>query len=690
MNPAALDLVFPHAYVPAAMMVSLLSVWMLVGLFVYLNRYTKREYFTIWTAAWLFYALWLTLNLQTIKASDSLTAAGAAHAAAAAALHDSKFEEIIFILKQCCVAISAVFLLWGSLRFLGIIVRQRLLGLFMVFLLVWTALSPFSLSKNTLGQELPVFMLIGMSSMFGGVCFFRLRKKMPFVGAGMLSLGFMLWGIYLSSYPFAELYQDLTGAAFFIAAVLQLFIAVSMVVLVLEEARFNAERVIAEIATVRSEKEALQSKILSAEEQCRNLYDQVRLAAGLQTAYEELRRTQQVVVQQERLRALGQMASGIAHDINNALSPITAYSELLLGKRNIPPETTREYLQAINKSGVDIAHIVARMREFYRRREDSEPLAKVNINEIVNEVIGLTRPRWRDVCQREGVSINVKPEFEADMPRVMGDPSELREALINLIFNSLDAMPYGGTIQLITRSVNRPGSKGDGERALQIEVRDDGVGMDEKTRRRCLEPFFSTKIQRGGSGLGLAMVYGMMQRHDGTIDIESAPGKGTGIRLTFPFRTEAQKETNDSIHEDDSKGALRILCIDDERHVLQLLSDCLSPFGHRVTTAPNGQDGLELFRSAKSEKLPFQAVITDLGMPGFDGRQVARAIKSESPGTPVIMLTGWGGEIREGKENISEVDVVIEKPPSIQHLHETLLKVSHSNGSNGPAKAAHS
>ncbi|HEV2318376.1 MAG TPA: ATP-binding protein, partial [Verrucomicrobiae bacterium] len=498
----------------------------------------------------------------------------------------------------------------------------------------------------------------------------------------MLSLGFMLWGLYLGSYPFAELFQDLTGAAFFIAAVLQLFIAVSMVVLVLEEARYNAERVVAEIAAVRTEKDALQVKILSAEEQCRNLYDQVRLAAGLQQAYDELRRTQQVVVQQERLRALGQMASGIAHDINNALSPITAYSELLLGKANISPETSREYLQAINKSGVDIAHIVSRMREFYRRREESEPLKKISINEIVKEVIDLTRPRWRDVCQREGISINIKSEFEKDMPRILGDPTELREALINLIFNSLDAMPYGGTIQLMTRSVNRPGSPGnsDGERALQVEVRDDGVGMDEKTRRRCLEPFFSTKIQRGGSGLGLAMVYGMMQRHEGSIDIESAPGKGTSVRLTFPFRKETVKATDDSTREHGSTDALRILCIDDERHVLQLLTNCLSPFGHRVTTAPNGQDGLELFRAAKTDNLPFQAVITDLGMPGFDGRQVARAIKGESPNTPVIMLTGWGAEIREDNEKISEVDVIIEKPPSIQRLHETLMRVSHSDG----------
>jgi signal transduction histidine kinase/ActR/RegA family two-component response regulator len=674
MNLQTISLEISREYVPAAMWVSLLSMWMLVGLFFYLNRYTKREYFTIWTAAWLFYALWLTLNLETLPPGVTSPVAAASHLQATPA----QTEGFLFVLKQGCVALSAVFLLWGSLRFLGIPVRQTLFGLFILFLLVWTFISPKALQDNRLAIESPVFMLIGLSSVFGGVCFFRLRRKMPFVGAGMLSLGFMLWGLYLGSYPWAETSPDLIGPSFFIAAVLQLFIAVSMIVLVLEEVRFNSEKILAEIATVRSEKEALQVKVLSTEEQCRNLYDQVRLADGLQQAYEELRRTQQVVVQQERLRALGQMASGIAHDVNNALSPITAYSELLLGKRQIPPETAKEYLKSINSSAVDIARIVARMREFYRRRDSSETLSKVIINKVIEEVIGLTRPRWRDVCQREGVSIQIKQELEADMPPLLSDPTELREALINLIFNSLDAMPYGGTIHLVTRSVIRPPSKGgtEGERALQIEVRDDGLGMDEKTRRRCLEPFYSTKIQRGGSGLGLAMVYGMMQRHEGTIDVDSAPGKGTSIRLTFPFRKATAPDTSGDTTLITQERPLNILCIDDEPHVLQLLTDCLTPFGHAVTTASTGERGLELFRAAKSKNRPYEAIITDLGMPGLDGRQVAKAIKAESANTPIIMLTGWGATMKQDNEKAAEVDVLIEKPPNIRQLQETLLQVT--------------
>ena len=638
-------------------MVSLLSVWVLVGLFYYLNRYTKREYFTVWTVAWLFYALWLTLNLE---------------------IPQSEPGGIVFVFKQWCVAISAVFLLWGSLRFLNIRVRQTLFGLFMLFLLVWTFVSPEALPHNQLAIQTPVFILIGLGSIFAGVCFYRLRKKMPYVGAGMLSLGFLLWGLYLASYPFSQEFADLSSAAFFIAAVLQLFIAVSMIVLVLEEARYNAERVRAEIAAVRSEKEALQVKVLSTEEQCRNLYDQVRLSAGLQQAYDELRRTQQVVVQQERLRALGQMASGVAHDINNAVSPITAYSELLLNTLKDLPETSRQYLQTIHKSGIDIAHIVARMREFYRRRSGSESLTKVDINQIIEEVIGLTRPRWRDVSQRVGVSINVQQELEADLPRLLSDPGDLREALINLIFNAVDALPYGGTIRIATHSVHRPASQGGkpGERLLQVEVRDDGVGMDEKTRERCLEPFFSTKAQHGGSGLGLAMVYGMMQRHEGTIDIESSPGKGTSVRLNFPFREAVSEATATATPQTRSNRALNILCIDDERQVLQLLSDCLAPFGHQVATAPGGQKGLELFREALQKNQPYQAVITDLGMPGVDGHQVAKAIKTESPSTPVIMMTGWGTVMQQEKDTAPGVDALIDKPPNLQKLNDLLLQLT--------------
>lgn len=652
MNFEGFNLIFPKEYLRASLMVSLISVWMLVGLFYYLNRFTKRDYFNVWTVAWLFYALWLTLNYE---------------------MPDTELNTIVFVFKQWCVAISAVFLLWGSLRFLSIPVRQTLFGLFMLFLLVWTFISPQVLT-DAVEIQMPVFILLGLGSVFASVCFFRLRRKVPFVGAGMLSLGFLLWGIYLASYPISQEYKDLYSAGIFIGAVVQLFIAISMIMLVLEEVRYHAEQILAEIATVRSEKEALQVKILTTEEESRSFYDQVRLTKGVQEAYEELRRTQQVVVQQERLRALGQMASGMAHDINNALSPILAYSELLLARLPDLPENSRHQLKIINKSADDVARIVARMREFYRRRSDTEQLSMVNLNQIVEEVTDLTRPRWRDVSQKEGVSIHFQRELEPDLPLLLCDPSDLREALTNLIFNAVDALPSGGTITLAIRSINRPAldNKHPVERQIQIEVKDNGVGMDEKTRQRCLEPFFSTKIQRGGTGLGLAMVYGMMQRHEGAIEIDSAPGKGTSIKMNFPIRANVSKSTADASSPKESDRRLQILCVDDDPRIGQLVNDCLSHFNHTVTLASNGKQGLELFRAAKSKNKPYQVVITDLGMPDIDGHQLAKTIKTEFPGTPVIMMTGWGTIMKEDGETTSHVDAVIGKPPRVHELNKLL------------------
>ena len=167
------------------------------------------------------------------------------------------------------------------------------------------------------------------------------------------------------------------------------------------------------------------------------------------------------------------------------------------------PEVPRHYLQTINQAGGDIAQIVARMREFYRRRSDMEQLIEVNVNRTIEEVTELTRPRWRDLPQRDGISIQIQQELDPHLPLLLSDPAELREALINLIFNAVDALPQGGAITLVTRSITRsiPDENGGSDHLVQVEVRDNGVGMDEKTRQRCMEPFFSTKAQRGGTGL---------------------------------------------------------------------------------------------------------------------------------------------------------------------------------------------
>src|SRR6185437_7277509 len=251
---------------------------------------------------------------------------------------------------------------------------------------------------------------------------------------------------------------------------------------------------------------------------------QSQLNSALQQAYDDLRQTQQTVMQQERLRALGQMASGIAHDINNAISPVSLYTESLLEREQLS-ERARGYLGTIQRAIDDVARTVARMREFYREREEQLTLERVDLNRAVGQVVELTRPRWNDQPQQRGVMIDLVTELAADLPSIMGAEHEIRDALTNLVFNAVDAMPAGGSLTLRTRTRE----DASGARVL-VEVCDSGIGMDEDTRRHCLEPFYTTKGERG-TGLGLAMVYGTVQRHGGDMEIESELGRGTTVRL---------------------------------------------------------------------------------------------------------------------------------------------------------------
>jgi signal transduction histidine kinase/FixJ family two-component response regulator len=401
-----------------------------------------------------------------------------------------------------------------------------------------------------------------------------------------------------------------------------------------------------------------------------------RLHAELQKAYDELRQTQNTVMQHERLKALGQMASGIAHDVNNALSPIVGFADLLSKSEESLSPTGQKYLEFIRTAGDDISHIVARLREFYRHRNEREPLSQVSLNDLARQVIDMTRPRWRDIPQGRGIMIELHADFEGSLPRLAGIESEIREAVTNLVINAIDALPHGGSITVRTRTLSQEsaGGEGAGPSHAILEVSDSGIGMDEDTRKRCLEPFFSTKGQRG-TGLGLAMVYGVMERHEGKIEIESAVGKGTSVRLIFPLRNLAAQDSLEPSHAPTSKP-LHILCIDDEPLLRELMQELLEREGHQVETSDSGQGGVNAFRAAMAGGRPFDVVFTDLGMPYFDGRQVAKVLKRESPVTPIIMLTGWGAFMKEDGEVPPQVDGVLSKPPRSREIRETLQRVT--------------
>jgi signal transduction histidine kinase/ActR/RegA family two-component response regulator/HAMP domain-containing protein len=401
---------------------------------------------------------------------------------------------------------------------------------------------------------------------------------------------------------------------------------------------------------------------------------QAQLHNQLETAYNELRRSQQTIMQQERLKALGQMASGIAHDVNNALSPVVGFTDLLLRTEGSLSNNGKRYLQHVRTAGEDIAHIVARLREFYRRRDEHEPLLELNINHVVEQVVDMTRPRWRDIPQSNGVTVEVVTELAPNLPELVGIESEVREAVTNLVINAVDALPNGGRITVRSRL-----TRGDVHQKsdqylthVVIEVSDTGTGMTEETRKRCLEPFFSTKGKRG-TGLGLAMVYGVMQRHEGNIEIESELGKGTTFRLVFPVRSATPTISTSSGHS--PATPLNVLCVDDEPLLRELLKEMLERDGHAVTASDSGETALAAFRQARGSGRPFDVVITDLGMPYMDGRQLTQALKQESPDTPVVMLTGWGAFMKEDGSAPGQIDALLSKPPRSNEIRETLARV---------------
>jgi PAS domain S-box-containing protein len=382
--------------------------------------------------------------------------------------------------------------------------------------------------------------------------------------------------------------------------------------------------------------------------------------AELERSLAELRATQQKVVQTERLRAVGEMVTGIAHDFNNSLSMIVGYGEMLQRKCWQPDQLQQcaEYAQIIVTAALGAAEIVHRLREFHRPSEPDERRPGLALNQIIEQAVLFTRPRWEAESRGCGMPVEVVTDL-GKVPTIAGNGAELREMLTNLIFNALDAMPQGGTISISTRAL--------GER-VELIVKDTGVGMTEEVRRRCLEPFFTTKRSQG-SGLGLALVYGVVERHEGALEVQSALGRGTTFSISFPAGAEAA----DLVSEPTPAVAarpLRILVVDDQAVQSELLAHALERDWHTVSVAANGREALELF-----DRREFDLVITDKAMPEMNGDQLAVAVKSREPDIRVIMITGFSSA-RDVEEHMDEfIDRVLIKPVAFAELRQAIVSV---------------
>jgi signal transduction histidine kinase/CheY-like chemotaxis protein len=379
------------------------------------------------------------------------------------------------------------------------------------------------------------------------------------------------------------------------------------------------------------------------------LYDEA------QQALADLKAVQQKLVQGETLRALGELAGGAAHHLNNLLTIVVGRVQLL--QRGVEDERLRRPLAIIEKAAKDGADVVRRLQQFSRTRQVARARA-VSLDDVARDVLGLTRGHWQDGVRARGVSIDVESRL-ADVPPVEGDPPALREAVTGLVLNAVDAMPKGGRLTLETRL--------EGDR-VSLVVADTGIGMSEAVRLRAHEPFFTTKGVKA-TGLGLSVAYGIVRSHGGELHIESAEGRGTRVTLSLPRAgAEAPAAPPPAAPR---PGALRLLLVDDEDEVRDALAEMLASHGHTVVTAAGADEALACVASDRGLDL----VLTDLVMPGRTGWDVAVGVKALRPDVPVGLITGWGDTADVDDARRAAVDFVVEKPVTVEALQEAVGRV---------------
>lgn len=356
--------------------------------------------------------------------------------------------------------------------------------------------------------------------------------------------------------------------------------------------------------------------------------------------------------QRNRLETLGRMTMGIAHDFNNLLSGILGYTELLI---NYAHEQTKDptlvdHLRTVEQAALDGAALIRKIQQ-YIRQEKQTHFAPLDISTLIQDCITLTRPYWYNEPRRQGIAIEVETRFK-EVPPVMGSATELREVFLNLILNAVQAMPEGGKLIFGTEVT---------ESGVAVTVSDTGVGMSKSVRERIFEPLYTTKGERG-TGMGLAVSYGIIQEHEGSISVSSQPSEGTVFRILFPPAQEARQERVAAAKAAPSKSA-RVLVVDDEEMVRNILQKLLSLKGHEVTVVSSGPEALDLL-----EREPFDVIFTDLGMPDMNGRQFARAVRNRFRKIPIVLLSG-DTNLGEPSE---DVNVVLAKPFKIDKLDSTI------------------
>jgi len=405
-------------------------------------------------------------------------------------------------------------------------------------------------------------------------------------------------------------------------------------------------------------------------------------AAKAEQAQQHIEELNHYIAEQERMReqlndlekmsALGELASGVAHDFNNTLAGILGRAQLLLRTDDL--QEIKKGLEIIIKTTEDGAKTVKRIQDFARQRRDQQDFVPVGVDQLLWDVSEITRPRWKDLAEVANTHISLELQIRSH-ELVMGDASELREVLINMVLNAVDAMPNGGKLTLSVEDLKD---------FIQIGVTDTGVGMPPEVYSRIFDPFFTTK-GKAGMGLGLAVSYGIIRRHEGFIEVSSEVGKGSSFRINLPIAKDAVLPA----HEKQSaqievrpapakpKHRTKILVVDDEEHVRELLGDILETEGCEVFLADRGQDALELMRGEK-----FDGIFTDVGMPGMSGWELTEVIRQNDKRIPIALITGWGDGISPEEQKEAGINWIVPKPFNVSRIIEITKEITKRRDGN--------
>jgi signal transduction histidine kinase/CheY-like chemotaxis protein len=383
--------------------------------------------------------------------------------------------------------------------------------------------------------------------------------------------------------------------------------------------------------------------------------DNAQLFERAQRAHAELSRAHAQLVRGETLRAVGELAAGAAHHLNNLLAVVLGRIQIAM--RRFPATDLARDLRPAEQATRDGAEVVKRLARFSRGHPEPT-IVPVDLNELVEDVVELTRPRWQNELEARGVRVETVLEL-GSIPPVAADPPSLREVLVNLILNAIDALPAGGQVVLRTWATDA---------GVHCAVSDNGIGMSAEVRRRVFEPFFTTKGVKS-TGLGLSVNYGIIQRHGGELTIDTEEGRGSTVTFRLPAVKHRPRPAPPP-PEVQAPPPLCVLLIDDDPAVRSVVADMLAEDGHQVVQAAGGPEGL----ARLTGHAPVDLVLTDLGMLGMNGWDVARAVRAASPSTVVGLITGWDERLGPKPSDPGQVDLIVRKPVTQETLRNVIAQ----------------